>query len=359
MGRDSHGNSLHLEEMPHTASDIQNVKIAIFGAGSIGCYLGGALISAGVDTVLIGRPRLRDRIAREGLKISDLDGRRESIAGSKVPFFEHPAALAGAGLVLVTVKSHDTKVAAEAIRDYASPTALVLGLQNGIGNDITLRREMKGRNLLQGVVPFNVVQMPDGYFHRGTEGKLTVQCSTHLDSWRTSFRAARLPLDEVENIRSVQWGKLLLNLNNPINALCGLPLQKQLSQRTYRCCLAALIDEALAVLQMARIRPAKMTRIAPIMLPSLLRLPDFLFTRLAGAMLRIDPEARSSMWEDLRAGRRTEVDFLNGAVVRLAEINGRDAPLNRLMVGLIRAAESGIKPGFTGEDLLRELQSGR
>jgi len=88
----------------------------------------------------------------------------------------------------------------------------------------------------------------------------------------------------------------------------------------------------------------------------LLRLPDFLFTRIAATMLRIDPEARSSMWEDLQAGRRTEVDYINGAVLKLAATIGRDAPYNRRIVELIRRAEQGGS-AWKGDALLAQLRA--
>ena len=177
-----------------------------------------------------------------------------------------------------------------------------------------------------------------------------------LAPWLPLFFAAHLPLIEHADFASVQWGKLLLNLNNPVNALSGLPLKTQLSQRPLRRCLALLIDEARAVLHRAGISPAKVARIGPRWLPTLLRLPDPLFKRIAGAMLKIDPQARSSTWEDLQAGRRTEVDYINGAVVRLAASLGMDAPANRAIVELIRAAEQGGTPAMDGEALYRALQ---
>ena len=168
-----------------------------------------------------------------------------------------------------------------------------------------------------------------------------VGASPLLAPWLAIFAQSGLPLTERADFVAVQWGKLLLNLNNPLNALSGLPLKAQLSQRAWRRCLALLISEALLVLDEAGIVPAQVARIAPRRLPALLRLPDFLFRRIAAQMLRIDPEARSSMWEDLQAGRRTEIDYLNGAVVTLAASLGQGASANQRIVALIRKIEQG------------------
>jgi 2-dehydropantoate 2-reductase len=333
--------------------------IAVFGAGSVGAFVGGALIAGGADVVLIGRARLREGIARRGLAISDMDGRRVQLAPERIRYSEHATALAGAGLVLVTVKSADTAAAAEQLAAHARPDVLVISLQNGIGNAELLRRALPGRQVLAGMVPFNVVQTEDGRFHRGTEGSLMVEASPALAPWLAAFEAAGLPLLQRADFASVQWGKLLLNLNNAINALSGLPLKTQLSQRDYRRCLALLMDEALGALRAAGIEPAQVAKVAPAKLPKLLRLPDWLYKRLASASLRIDPEARSSMWEDLQAGRRTEVDYLNGAVVALAESVGLDAPANRKIVDLVHEAEQGGAAGMDAGAMLAALTQTR
>jgi len=151
------------------------MKIAVFGAGSIGTYLGGAVLAAGGDVVLIGRARMRERISQNGLFLTDLHGRCIALEGARVPYAEDPAALADADLILVTVKSADTAAAAEAIHAGARPSAVVLSLQNGIGNADTLRRTLTGWTVLGGMVPFNVVPMPYGRLHRGTDGELLVE----------------------------------------------------------------------------------------------------------------------------------------------------------------------------------------
>ena len=335
------------------------MKIIVFGAGSIGTYVGGALLASGADVLLIGRTRMRERISCDGLELTDLHGRRVQLVGTQVPYLEDHAALADADLILVTVKSADTATAAQVIRQHAKSNALVLSLQNGIGNVDCLRAALPTWTVLAGMVPFNVVQMPGGRLHRGTAGELMVEASSALGEWHSLFAAAHLPLLEQTNFKAVQWGKLLLNLNNAINALSDLPLKTELSQRAYRRCLAALMDEARQVLRVAGIVPVKVARVAPNLIPTLLRLPDSVFKRVAASMLHIDPEARSSMWEDLQAKRRTEVDYLNGAVVRLAESLGRDAPLNRRIVDLIRAAENGKLARMGGDELYCALYSTR
>lgn len=331
-------------------------RIVVLGSGSVGTYVGGALLGVGADVVLIGRTRMQQRLLQHGLKLSDMQQREVRLAGSDVPYQLDAQGLASADLILLTVKSSDTASAAGLILQHAGPAVPVLSLQNGIGNAATLRELLPDRPVLAGMVPFNVVQTDDGRLHRGTQGELMVEASPLLADWLPLFASAHLPLIERTDFVEVQWGKLLLNLNNPLNALSGLPLKTQLSQRAWRGCLALLVDEALAMLDAAGIVAVQVATIPPRRLPLLLRLPDWLFKRIAAKMLRIDPEARSSMWEDLQAGRRTEIDYLNGAVVALAASLGRTAPANRLLVELVREAENGAAKQWDGVALLQALQ---
>ena len=327
------------------------LKIAVLGAGSIGCYVGGALLATGADVMLIGRSRMQERLALSGLLLTDATSERVAHLPGSVPFTQDAGALADAQLILLTVKSADTDGAATLIAMHSRSDAVVLSLQNGVGNVARLRAALPGRTVLAGMVPFNVVQLEAGRLHRGTAGELMVETSPALAPWLPAFAAARLPLHQQADFESIQWGKLLINLNNAVNALANVPLKTEFSQRGYRRCLAALIDEGRTILEAAGIHPAKVVKLGPRLLPLVLRLPDALFARVAAPMLRIDPEARSSMWEDLEAGRRTEADYLNGAVVAMAASIGRTAPCNARIVKLVRAAEQGARAPIEGDRL--------
>jgi len=236
-----------------------------------------------------------------------------------------------------------------------SKKLVVVSFQNGIRNGELLRSRLTEQVVITGMVPFNVLNRGAGVFHQGTEGALDVQRDAALTPYLSAFERAGLPLTQHEDILPVQWAKLLLNLNNPINALSNLPLRDELSQRSYRRCLAAAQAETLEILDAAGIRPAQLLAIPMHRFPTVLRLPDFLFRRLASKVLAVDPLARTSMWEDLEAGRPTEIDYLNGEVVRLARSLGRTAPVNERLVGLIHAAETDRR-SWSGPELVRELQ---
>lgn len=303
--------------------------IVVMGAGSIGCFVGGRLQAAGAEVHFVGRPRVLDALRAHGLRVTDQDGGDLRLAPAALRLHTEPPA--GAGLVLLCVKSAAT---ADAARQLPRGS-LVLSLQNGISNPATATAAAPGLTVLPGMVPFNVAELAPGHVHRGTPGRIAAQDHPALHPWLPAFAAAGLPLALHADLRAVQWGKLLLNLNNPVNALSGLPLRKQLLDRDHRRVLAALQDEALAALHAAGIAPARMTPLPPRWLPTVLRLPNALFTRVAARMLRIDAHARSSMADDLALGRRTEVDALCDEVVRLARANGTDAPLNERIARLV------------------------
>jgi len=304
--------------------------VVVMGAGSIGCYVGGRLQAAGVPVHFVGRPRVLQALREHGLRLTDLDGGDVTLPPASLSLHESPPPGAAA-LALLTVKSAATAEAAAQL----PAGSLVLSLQNGVSNAATAGAAAPGCTVLAGMVPFNVAELAPGHYHRGTSGQLAAQDHAALAPWLPVFTRAGLPLQTHRDMRAVQWGKLLLNLNNPVNALSGLPLRAQLLDRDYRLVTAALQREALAALAAAGIRPAQLTPVPPARLPAVLGLPTWLFRIVAARSLRIDAQARSSMADDLALGRRTEVDALCGEVVRLAQAAGGRAPLNERIGALV------------------------
>ncbi len=308
----------------------------VFGAGAIGCYVGGRLAAHGQHVSLVGRPHALQPIALQGLKVTDLDGFDRQVPATALPM-AHTLADAAPGpdsILLLCVKSGATESAAREIAAACAPGTPVISLQNGVDNVARVAALAPGLNVLAGMVPYNVV-LRGAHVHRATAGHLQLQRDAVTESIAPLFNAAGLATVLPTDIRAVQWGKLLLNLNNPVNALSDLPLRQELLNRDCRRVFAALQAEALRVMERAAITPAQVTAVSPTLMPHVLRLPNWLFTRLAKRMLQIDATARSSMWADLEAGRVTEIDALCGAVVRLAVQHGTQAPLNARMCELL------------------------
>jgi 2-dehydropantoate 2-reductase len=330
---------------------VSGQTIGIAGAGSIGCFVGGMLAAAGKRVTLLARPRVIAEIERCGLRLTSFDGIDQKLAPDKLALSENPNAFANAAVVLVTVKSADTSGMAEIIAKHAPEDAVIVSLQNGVSNLALLREKLPDRRVLGGMVPYNVIAPGEGRFHRATSGDIVIEQDGAGTAEKLSVPG--LKMRATDNITGVQWGKLLFNLNNALNALANLPLRRQLAQRAWRRLYADQVAEALAAIKAEGIKPVSTAPLPVSWMPPLLRLPDALFEVVLGRTMKIDPEARSSMWEDLQRGRRTEIDYLQGVITEIADRRGLQAPLSRRIVELIRKAEADGKgsPALTPEQV--------
>lgn len=328
--------------------------VLVMGAGNIGCWLGGRLQAAGATVHFVSRPRMLQALAAQGLTLTDLDDGRLQLPAAQLQLHEAVPAGLQPDLVLLCVKSGATAAAATELAAALPAGTPVWSMQNGISNVDVAQAAAPGLTWLRGMVPYNVAELAPGRLHRGTAGQLAVQAHPGLDAWLPWFNAAGLPLAVHDDLLPVQWGKLLLNLNNAVNALSGLPLREQLLNSDYRHCTAALISETLFLLKQAGIRPARVSAARPGMLPRLLRLPGPLFRLVARRMLRIDAQARSSMADDLARNRLTEIDAIQGEVLRLAQRMNQLAPTNARISQLVRSWSPRSQP-LSGRSLRKFL----
>lgn len=330
------------------------MRIAVAGAGSIGCYVGGRLQTAGHHLVYIGRASLGQSIVEHGLALSDYQGWSATIPGQDCVFSEDVDAVRDVDVVLVTVKSAATAGMAQSLAERLRPGAVVVSLQNGIRNPVEISRYVKQHKVITGMVGFNVAQVGPARFHQGTQGKLSV--SAGAESLAQALTQCGLPTDVRDDMSAVQWGKLVVNLNNAVNALSGLPLKAELGEREYRLVLADAQREALALLRRNK-QPVVSPLAAPLaFMPWVLRMPNALFARLARQMVEIDPQARSSMLDDITLGRTTEIDYINGEVVELAKKLGTSAPVNAALVSLVHELTSRGQKTWSGTELRREIE---
>lgn len=332
------------------------MKIGIYGAGSIGCYVGGQLASAGAHIYFVGRARFRDSIASNGLSLSHYSRPEISVPVDNFIFDLTSDALSDVDVILVTVKSQDTESAGIDLASTANKNTLIISFQNGVSNADTLRKAMPGFKVLGAVVPFNVTSTGPGRFHSGTEGDLMVQSteSSALTEMQSLFINAEQGCQLVDDITSVQWGKLLTNLNNALNTLTGAPLKVGLKQKNYRKALALMIEEALNIVKEAGVNVTPFGKATPEKMIKVLRLPNFLYLLIMDRIIRIDDSARSSMLDDLESGRVSEIDYLQGEIVSLAHRTNQLAPINQQILTQVNTAFSnGISPKLNGDELLQ------
>ena len=320
-------------------------RVAILGAGSVGCFIGGCWALSGVPVTFIGRRRLSKEVDEHGLTLSDYSGWEASLSPGQVDFRCGPEALTDAQIIALTVKSGDTAAAAVEIAEHGTAGALVISFQNGVSNVEMLEQGLRGRfEIARGMVPYNVAYLGQGRFHKGVAGDLFTERRELALDLAESVGSGPAPPRFSDDMLGLAWGKLLINLNNAINALSGKTLREELRRRDYRRVFAASMREGLEMLKRADIEPATVGPISPKTLPRIVDTPDWLFNAIFMKRWKIDAKARSSMADDLAAGRKTEIDHLNGELVRLAERLQREAPINAVIVDLVHKAEAGAPP---------------
>lgn len=333
----------------------QRYCVGIVGAGSIGCYLGAHLCQdAALDVKFFGRETMALELAAHGLSVTSFN--HQAYYAQPVAFFSSLNSLIECDIVLLTVKATALVPMLAQLQRFLRPEVPLIAMQNGIGIGEMLTQDL-ANPVLRAIVPFNVVKNNAGQFHRATSGDIILQRSQlEVVNYVVSvFNRLQLKIELCDDIISAEYGKLLLNLNNALNAISGLPLQQQLLDRNFRSLLSYAMQEWLAICERIGIKPAAYTRVPNALLPWLLRLPTPLFTVLAKSMLTMDTQARSSMWDDIQAKKRTEIMFLNGAVVRLGQLYQIPTPVNTLLVEQIKRLESGDNRPLTAKELLRQL----
>jgi 2-dehydropantoate 2-reductase len=333
------------------------MRVGIYGAGSIGAYLGGRLAAAGVAVTLVLRAPRAAAIAADGLRVSDWRGFDVTLPPAALIVATTAAALCDCDCVLVTVKALGTAAAGAALAPVLGPGAVVVSLQNGVRNGELLAAALGPRAVVAGMVGFNVLGKSERHFHQATSGRLALAAlpSGAPPPVAAALAQAGIATDVERDLGPILWGKLLLNLNNAVNALAGVPLAEQLASRGYRRIMAACIREGHAVLGRAGIAAQLDAPVPTSWIPPLMELPTALFRLLARKMIAVDPSARSSMWEDLQRGRRTEIDLLNGEIVALGRQYGVETPFNTRLMNAIKSYENQPPPSLSADELWRKL----
>lgn len=330
------------------------LHVGVIGAGAIGVHVALRLAHAGAEVTVLSRARGKAEAEAGILHAASLDGERVPQTPDRLRFVSDPQALAATELILLCVKSKDTRSACEPL--VALPDAArrpVVSFQNGLRNPDTIAAlELPA---VAGMVSFNVNRVDDGgraVYHQATSGPLmsATGSSAHeralLARLAALSEAAGMPFERRADMRSVQTGKLLLNLNNAICALSGVSIATSVRTRDLRRCFAASMREGLRIYAAAGERPATIGKLPPRLIARLLPLPDAVVLRVAKSLITIDPRARSSTLQDLEAGKRTEIESLNGELVRLAAAAGAPCPINRWIVDEVHRLEAMDAPAF-------------
>lgn len=299
------------------------MRIAVMGAGAVGCYYGGMLARAGHEVVLVGRPVHVDAVTRDGLLLDTRDFQE------RVPVRASTGAqgVRGAQLVLCCVKSTDTADAATAMAPHLAPEAIVLSLQNGVDNAERLQA-LLGREVGAAVVYVATEMAGPGHVKHHGRGELVIGPSDASARLVELFATAGIPVEVSDNVVGALWAKLILNCAyNALSAITQLPYGRLVAGDAVEDVMRDAVQECLDLAWAEGITVpgdcwAAVQRIAQTM-----------------------PSQFSSTAQDLARGKRSEIDHLNGFVLRRGKALGVATPVNRVLYSLVklleeRAAES-------------------
>lgn len=336
------------------------LHITVIGAGVVGCYLGGRL-AAHANVTLVGRPHVLDPIRSAGLTVESGAGDRFHVSPTALRLAESPEPVRHSDVVMVCTKAAATAAATADFVPFLQPDTLVVGMQNGLHSTDTIRDGVDENPVVAGVVPFNVARTGPATYRRTSAGEIQVAEHPRVNPLLTVMRQAGFQVRPTDDIQAVLHGKVLMNLNNAVQALSGLPLRSQLLDPHLRRSVALCQTEANRVFTAAGVVPRVPIVVPAAILPLVLLLPTPVFRTLARAVLQVDADGTSSMYDDLVRGRPTEIDVLQGEIVRMGRRLDVPAPVCGRMVELIHEAERAgeARHRWTGKALLAELKRAR
>ncbi|KAJ3093001.1 hypothetical protein HK102_013275 [Quaeritorhiza haematococci] len=327
-------------------------RICIYGDSNHGMYLGGFLHLAGSNVCYVGSDWLKTEIdSSDAVTVSDNRGREYRIPQEEIQYLTDIAELVGEkdsspendvplDFLILTVKARETEEAVRKIAHLDGGKVVVVSFQNGPRNAEVIKKLMPNTTVIAGMVPFNVAHLPNAHFHQASLGPIYLEDGDEASTLAQILIDAGLQTCLTADIRGIIYGKLLIALNNAIGALSGLPFRNELSEKSYRQVLAQCITEALSCYGAAGIMPLSFSSaVPPWTVPYILRLPDFMFFQIAGGVLGVDDRAMSTMYEDLLLRRPTDVDALNGEILRLGIEHGVPTPCNKVLIDLIKDIE--------------------
>ena len=306
------------------------MRVCVLGAGSLGCAMGGTLARAGADVTLINRnPAQVDAINTNGLILRS-NGQDTRV---RVRAAITASGLAPMDLIIVLVKSFDTRSAMQSALSLVGEHTVVLSLQNGLGHEEVLAEWVGWERLLAGKTYVGGVLLAPGVVVVGTAaketliGELGATGSARADAVAALFNGAGLLTTVSADIRATMWDKLLVNVaTGALSGITGLPYGALYQVREVEACALAAVAEAMAVAKASGIVLATQD-------------PREAWHKAAAGL----PYGfKASMLQSLEKGSITEVDYINGAVVARGAVLGVPTPVNAALVACIKGIERGL-----------------
>jgi 2-dehydropantoate 2-reductase len=303
-------------------------RVAVVGAGAVGCYFGGMLARAGVRVLLIGRPAMVATVNRFGLLLDTVQFQETVRVQTSVEL----SAAAGADVLLFCVKTTDTGAVAKQLGNVVSSQTLVVSLQNGVNNAEEIRAA-SGIDALAAVVYVAAsIPSPGHVKHLGRGDLVLGPKNDRTEKIANLFTAANVPCRISDNIEGELWTKLLWN--------CALNAVSALGRVTYGEIIASA--DAKQVVEAAVYETLNVARAKGVHPPGL----EDPRAALAGSFKIAEQMSgtRSSTAQDMARNKRTEIDSLNGYIARLGAQLGVPTPVNHALYTLVKLQEQGFPP---------------
>lgn len=305
-------------------------KIVVMGAGAVGCYFGGMLSRAGHDVTLIARPEHVQAIALHGLHMDCMTFQEYVSVGASVEL----NSIQHADLILFCVKSPDTLATINLIKPYLSPTATILSLQNGVDNCERIR-SVVSHPVFPAVVYVATMMAGPGRVKHNGRGELVIgqwESRAHdaspvvtqrLNTIAELLSQAAIPCTVSADVRRELWFKFLVNCSyNAISAIGQIEYGKMVSVDPIGALIETLAVEVLAIAHCEQINIT------------------FAEAMEANAIIaRTMVTQRSSTAQDIARHKSTEIDYLNGLVVRKGQEYGIPTPANQSVFALVKMLE--------------------
>jgi 2-dehydropantoate 2-reductase len=301
------------------------VKVAVVGPGAMGSLFGGMLSRGGHEVWMIDRQADRARtLSKRGIWVSGVSGEFNAAVRATT----EPADVGGAGLVLIAVKAYDTDSAAQTAGPLVAEGTTVLTLQNGLGNVAALARRLGSDFVVGGVTSQGATLIAPGQVRHAGYGNTVIgeqngELTERLRELAAEFAGSGIHCELTDDLESVVWGKLAVNVG--VNAVATLAQVRNggiLESASLRGLMRAAVQEAVTVAEAKGIR-----------------LPEEDMPSYAEGICQRTADNVNSMLQDIHRRRRTEVDALNGAVVREGQAVKVPTPANTVLAELIRGLE--------------------
>lgn len=300
------------------------MKISIIGSGAMGCLFGALLFDKN-DVTIIGRNKATvDCINNNGIEITERD--------NSVKKFYPKAVLNGlksdsSDLVIIMVKTYDTFSALENNRKLINNSKFILTLQNGLGNEDLLFKFAKKEKILIGTTEHNSSVNDNAKIYHGGNGSTVIgglsENSEILNQIVSTFSDCGIITEISDNVQKVIWKKLFLNIGvNALTAVLDIPTGFLIKGNNITEIYCGLIKEAIEIAKIYNL--------------------EFDYSDILNSIINLairQPDAHTSMYIDIKNKRKTEIDSINGAIVRIAEKNNINVPYNKMITNMIHTLE--------------------